>query len=221
MMQQIGKMAGDAATQKAAAEVATMLKQMAMKGSVDEPKANSAQSAAKALAAMLANNAAAPQPAAAVVATHAAAHAAEQPPAVEPARKPKRTKPNGERRASSAQMAAVKETAVPEPAPGCELVPLATPLDDTLLNAICDGLRKYPEVEWACEVSDGTNVAVIGVRVAPGFMTNVPEIKRIIARAGESQGTPLSVLLLSDPQQMKDARSQGSVFFPWRKKGKR
>ena len=221
MMQQIGKMAGDAATQKAAADVATMLKQMAMKGGVDEQKPNPAHSAAKALAAMLAGSAAAPQPAAAVVAAHAAAHAAEPPPPVEPARKAKRAKPKGESRTSSTQMPAVKEDAVPEPAADCTLGPLATPLEDALLSAIADGLRKYPEVEWACEVSDGTNVAVIGVRVAPGFMTNVPEIKQVIARAGESHGTRLSVLLLADPQQMKEARSQGSVFFPWRKRGKR
>jgi hypothetical protein len=220
MMQQIGKMAGDAATQQAAAEVATMLKQMAMKGGVDEDKPDPAKSAAKALAAMLAGSATAAQPAAAVVAAHAAAHAAEPPPPPpEAARKAKRAKPKVEARGSST--AVPKVTDIAEPAADCVLGPLETPLGDALLDAIAEGLRKYPEVEWACEVSDGTDVAVIGVRVAPGFTTNVPQIKQLIARAGEGHGARLSVLLLADPQQMKEARSQGSVFFPWRKGGKR
>jgi hypothetical protein len=221
MMQQIGKMAGDAATQQAAAEVATMLKQMAMKGSVEEEKPSAAQNAAKALAAMLMGSAAASaQPAqAAPVEAPAAPRPAPAAPAHAPASKGKRSKAKGEARpASSATMKAVS---VPEPASDCVLGPLETPLDDGLLNTISDGLRKYPEVEWACEVSDGTAVAVIGVRVAPGFMTNVPEIKSAIVRAGEGHRTRLSVLILSDAQQMKEARSQGSVFFPWRKKGKR
>jgi hypothetical protein len=222
MMQQIGKMAGDAATQQAAAEVASMLKQMAMKGTVEEEKPSAAQNAAKALAAMLVAGAGA-QPAAAAAAP-APAGVPPQPDAAAPAAAPaapkaKRSKAKTEARAPSS--AAIKAVSVPEPASDCVLGPLDPPLEDGLLNAISDGLRKYPEVEWACEVSDGTGVAVIGVRVAPGFTTNVPEIKSAIARAGETHRMRLSVLILSDPQQMKEARSQGSVFFPWRKKGKR
>jgi hypothetical protein len=52
-------------------------------------------------------------------------------------------------------------------------------------------------------------------------MTNVREIKSAIARAGSGQSKRLAVLVLSDPQQMKEARSQGNVFFPWRKRAKR
>lgn len=227
MMQQIGKMAGDAATQQAAAEVATMLKQMAMKGSVEDEKPSAAQTAAKALAAMLVSSAAAAQPAPVAAAAPPPPAPVQAPPAAPPApaaaapaaAKAKRSKAKAEARAPSS--GAINAVSVPEPASDCVLGPLETPLEDGLLNAISDGLRKYPEVEWACEVSDGTGVAVIGVRVAPGFMTNVPEIKSAIARAGEAHGMRLSVLLLSDPQQMKEARSQGSVFFPWRKKGKR
>jgi hypothetical protein len=133
--------------------------------------------------------------------------------------KAKRSKAKSQARAPSS--GAIKAASVPEPASDSVLGPLDAPLEDALLSAISDGLRKYPEVEWACEVSDGSAVAVIGVRVAPDFMTNVPEIKNAIARAGEAHRTRLSVLILSDPQQMKEARSQGSVFFPWRKKGKR
>jgi hypothetical protein len=144
---------------------------------------------------------------------------AAAPAAAPAAPKAKRSKAKTEARAPSS--AAIKAVSVPEPASDCVLGPLDPPLEDGLLNAISDGLRKYPEVEWACEVSDGTGVAVIGVRVAPGFTTNVPEIKSAIARAGETHRMRLSVLILSDPQQMKEARSQGSVFFPWRKKGKR
>ena len=199
MVTQVGKMSKDASTQQAASEVANMLKDMALKGGVDESKPNAATSAAKAIAAMLGSD---------------------------PGPKKKR---RGEKKSAS-NVQAVQEPA--EPAAGAEaqseadgataevrgLRPLEVSFDDALLSQIADALRKHPEVEWACEVSDGTDVPVVAVRVDPGFMTHVSLIKSAIVRAGEAHRAALSVLLLDDPQQMREARAQGNLFFPWKKR---
>ena len=93
-------------------------------------------------------------------------------------------------------------------------------LSDGLFTAIGDGLRKYPEVEWACQVSDGSPRPVVGVRVDPSFTTRAEEITQEVIKIGKAKGTPLTVLLLNDPQTMRDARAEGELFFPWRKKKK-
>jgi hypothetical protein len=120
-----------------------------------------------------------------------------------------------------AKAATAGTVAAPPADAGCEpgeLRPLETRLEEALLDQIAEALRKFPEVEWACEVSDGTNVPVIGLRVEPTFLMRVDEIKTAVTGAGESRNTALSVLLLIDPQQMREARAQGSAFFPWRKR---
>lgn len=98
------------------------------------------------------------------------------------------------------------------------LMALDSPLDEGLLSTIADVLRKYPEVEWACAVSDCGMLPVIGVRIAATFLTNVEEIRAAILAVGKAQDTEFSVLVLADPQQMRDARSHGDLFFPWRKR---
>lgn len=91
-------------------------------------------------------------------------------------------------------------------------------LDDAVLKAVADALRLYPEVEWACEVSDGSSVPVIGVRIEPSFLKNVPAISAGILAAGASHGATVSVLVLSLAPQMREARTRGTLFFPWRKR---
>jgi len=91
-------------------------------------------------------------------------------------------------------------------------------LDETVLKAVADALRLYPEVEWACELSDGSSVPVIGVRIEPSFLKRVPEISAGILAAGAAQGASLSVLVLSLAPQMREARARGTLFFPWRKR---
>jgi hypothetical protein len=94
-----------------------------------------------------------------------------------------------------------------------------TPLAEELLRKLADALRKYPEVEWASEASDGTSVPVIGVRVDPAFLTRADEIEWTICELAQEQGAAVRVLVLTDASRMREARNQGNVFFPWRKRG--
>jgi hypothetical protein len=98
------------------------------------------------------------------------------------------------------------------------LRPLELGLSESALAAIAEALRGYPEVEWACEVSDGTDVPVIGLRVAPQFMTRAAEIERVALAAGTARGAELRVLLLGDAAAMRQARTHGSAFYPWKKR---
>jgi hypothetical protein len=192
MMSQIAKMGGDKATQDAAAEVAEMLKDLAAKGGVDEDKPSAAQSAAKTLAGLLT---------AELEADH------------------KRSK-RGAREKTADKSETVEAVPAQEGASeGSLLHPPQAPLDDAVLDEIAEGLRKYPEVEWACEASDGSGAAVIGVRIAPTFLTHADEITAAIVRIAASHKARLSVLLLSDAQNTREARTHGVAFFPWRKRG--
>jgi len=98
------------------------------------------------------------------------------------------------------------------------LRPLDLGLSEAALGAIAETLRGFPEVEWACEVSDGTEVPVIGLRVSPQFMTRAAEIEQATFDAGTARGAELRVLLLSDAAVMREARTHGSAFFPWKKR---
>jgi hypothetical protein len=95
---------------------------------------------------------------------------------------------------------------------------LDPPIQSAVLDAISDALRQYPEVEWACEVSDGSETPVIGLRVDPAFQSRAAEIRAAVIAAAQGRKTRLSVLMLDNPQVMKDARVSGSAFFPWRKR---
>lgn len=98
------------------------------------------------------------------------------------------------------------------------LRPLDLGLSEAALGAVAEALRGYPEVEWACEVSDGTEVPVIGVRVSPQFMTRAAQIEQATLAAGTARGAELRVLLLSDAAVMREARTHGAAFFPWKKR---
>jgi hypothetical protein len=93
------------------------------------------------------------------------------------------------------------------------------PLSDELVDLLGDKLRGYPEVEWACEASDGGELPVVGLRVDPSFLSRVAEITEAILSAGKQRGTALSVVLLTDPEKMKRARNLQTVFFPGRRRG--
>jgi hypothetical protein len=107
------------------------------------------------------------------------------------------------------------------PANGAGFQPPTAPLDEALLDPISDFLRRFPEVEWACQVSDGSSVPIIGLRIASAFLTRADEIRTGVAQVAERRGSSLRVLVLGDREQMREARAQGDVFFPWRRRGKR
>jgi hypothetical protein len=98
------------------------------------------------------------------------------------------------------------------------LRPLQVGLSDVLQQSIAEALRSFPEVEWACEVSDGTETPVVGVRVSPSFLTRVADIEMAILKAAAARRVSLRVLLLNEPAQMREARTNGNTFFPWRKR---
>lgn len=87
-------------------------------------------------------------------------------------------------------------------------------LGEEVLSRVAEQLRRYPEVDWACELADKRGRHVLGLRVDPSFMTRVAEISEVVIDASGSDA--LSVLLLTDVQATRDARKHGNIFFPWR-----
>jgi hypothetical protein len=99
--------------------------------------------------------------------------------------------------------------------------PLQSEAGDTLLRALADALREFPEVEWAllASVARGPAAAVptVAVRVDPSFRTRVGDIVAAVRAAASSEGAGLDVLLLDDAKLMKQARAAGQPFYPWRR----
>ena len=93
----------------------------------------------------------------------------------------------------------------------------AAKLPDETLAAIAETLRKYPEVEWACDLSAARGQASVGVRVDPSFLTRIDQITEATLTAAAPNEIDIEVL--TDAAKMRKARSEGTVFFPW--KGKR
>ena len=93
--------------------------------------------------------------------------------------------------------------------------------DEALLDALATVLKEYPEVEWASFVQAGRGgsepVPSVAVRVEPQFRKNLNEISVKLREAGVAVGSAVDVLLLDTPEQMKQARSLGKPFYPWRK----
>jgi SseB protein N-terminal domain len=90
-------------------------------------------------------------------------------------------------------------------------------LSDAARLGISAALRGFPEVEWACVVSDESPIPVIGLRVDPSFLNRVAEITDAVLGAAEKQGMELQVLLLNNADLVKSAHKNGHAFYPWRK----
>ncbi len=90
-------------------------------------------------------------------------------------------------------------------------------LPDTLLQAISHALRSFPEVEWACVQSDGSELPVIGLRVDPSFLNRVADITDAVFAAADKHGALLQVLLLNNTDMVKTARKHGKAFYPWKR----
>jgi hypothetical protein len=99
--------------------------------------------------------------------------------------------------------------------------PLQSEAGDTLLRALADALREFPEVEWAllASVARGPAAAVptVAVRVDPSFRSRVGDIVAGVRAAASGAGAGLDVLLLDDARLMKQARAAGQPFYPWRR----
>jgi hypothetical protein len=90
-------------------------------------------------------------------------------------------------------------------------------LADEVLRGISGGLRAFPEVEWACVLSDGSEIPLIGLRVDPSFLNRVADITDAVMGAGEKHSADLQVMLLNNQELMKNARRHGKAFYPWRR----
>ena len=102
------------------------------------------------------------------------------------------------------------------------LHPLDAPPEDSLLDALSDVLRGYPEVEWASLASvargPAETVPTVGLRVDTGYRERVSEILGKLRQAGDAAGATLDCLLLDDAFVMRAARQKGLVFYPWRRR---
>jgi hypothetical protein len=92
-----------------------------------------------------------------------------------------------------------------------------TVLPDATLQALCAGLRAFPEVEWACVLSDGSEIPLIALRIDPSFLNRVTDITDVIMDVAEEQALGLQVLLLNNQELVKRARKHGHAFYPWRR----
>jgi len=90
-------------------------------------------------------------------------------------------------------------------------------LSDAVLSALADELRKFPEVEWACQLDDADK-PVIGIRVDPSYLQRSRDIEASVIGAAKSAGAAIVPLIVSTPAATKDARARGRMFFPWKKK---
>jgi hypothetical protein len=91
------------------------------------------------------------------------------------------------------------------------------PLAEELLRAISVGLRAFPEVEWACVLSDGSDIPVIALRVDPSFLNRVADITDAIVDVAEKFAAVVQVMLLNNTELVKNARRHGKAFYPWRR----
>ncbi|MEY4578740.1 MAG: hypothetical protein RL701_3443 [Pseudomonadota bacterium] len=88
---------------------------------------------------------------------------------------------------------------------------------DTALEALSIGLRAFPEVEWACVLTDGSDTPQIAVRIDPSFLNRVADITDAILDVGDEHSQTLQVLLLNNQELVKRARKSGRAFYPWKR----
>ena len=83
-------------------------------------------------------------------------------------------------------------------------------------------LREYPEVEWACVVQaergQGRPNPSVALRIEPAFRKHLAEIGAKIWDIGGEHGRPFEVVVLDSQEQMRQARTVGLPFYPWRKR---
>ena len=96
-------------------------------------------------------------------------------------------------------------------------VPVLAELGESVLSALADELRKFPEVEWACEMPDGDE-ATISIRVDPSYLARIEDIEDAVRMMARRSGAEVKPMIVSTPDATKDARARGRMFFPWKKK---
>jgi hypothetical protein len=85
-------------------------------------------------------------------------------------------------------------------------------------------LKAYPEVEWAsfCLASRGEAAfePSIAIRIDPAYRQRVDRIAQSVVAKGAQHGYELSLLLLDDPALVREARNEGLLFYPWKRRSR-
>jgi hypothetical protein len=97
------------------------------------------------------------------------------------------------------------------------VVPMQAELNESVLGALAEELRKFPEVEWACEVPDGEE-PIVSIRVDPSYLARTEDIEDAVRMMARRVGAEVKPVIVSTPDATKDARARGRMFFPWKKK---
>lgn len=101
---------------------------------------------------------------------------------------------------------------------GEHLRSLSHPPPEEVLHALESILREFPEVEWAC-LGAGDRTMIVGLRVDPRVRQRVWELRERLTSQAEA---PIEeVILLDEPQRLRQARRDGFVFYPWRRTSSR
>ena len=114
------------------------------------------------------------------------------------------------------------QSTAPEPFSNEEItvtapVPMQAELGESVLSALADELRKFPEVEWACELPDGDE-PIISIRVDPSYLARTEDIEDAVRMMARRSGIEVKPMIVATPDATKDARARGRMFYPWKKK---
>lgn len=106
---------------------------------------------------------------------------------------------------------------------GLHLTPVREEPSEDLLDDLVTRLRDFPEIEWAAyclakRETEGEHKPVVGMRVDPQYRQRVNEIATAVLSAGVAHGTVLEVVLLDDAALVREARHEGVLFFPWKRR---
>jgi hypothetical protein len=96
-------------------------------------------------------------------------------------------------------------------------VPMQAELNESVLGALAEELRRFPEVEWACELPDGDE-PIISIRVDPSYLARTEDIEDAVRMTARRSGGEVKPVIVSTPDATKDARTRGRMFYPWKKK---
>jgi hypothetical protein len=99
--------------------------------------------------------------------------------------------------------------------PSSAIDSIHAPLAEDRLQALEPILREYPEIEWAC-IGTSHGGQVLGLRIDPRIRHRLNEIAEKIEGALFDESCP--IVLLDDPDDLRSARSNALVFYPWRRR---
>ena len=101
--------------------------------------------------------------------------------------------------------------------PRATLVLALSGQEDLACEWMCSEMGEFLEELFSALPAHLERTLGLIARVKPG-VTRAEEIRAAVMSAAQARKTRLSVLMLVNPHLMKEARTSGSAFFPWRKR---